>query len=151
MILAPVKKPIRVAGQRILLFAGAGEGGYDKAAKGSTGLGIGGRITTDAGSVLVETVLPVGALCGIGEDNLGLCNSSREGVYGMLTGRCRRSYIRIADNIGVRLTVAGTENDLVGAGEFARHGVEGMREGCSCHKLLGVMMFRLQRYGKSTT
>ena len=35
----------------------------------------------------------------------------------------------------MRATVAGAHDNLIGGTEFARHGVEGMRESCSSHRV----------------
>ena len=47
----------------------------------------------------------------------------------------KRTFIRMFDYISMRATVAGTHDNLIGGTEFARHGVEGMRESGACHRV----------------
>ena len=111
----------------------AGEGGDDVAAERGARLGIGGRIAVGTGSIGCETLLPFGTQSRVIEDGFGLGNRRRESIQGALAGRCDGTFVGMLHSIGVRATVAGAENDFVVAGEFARHGVERMREGGACH------------------
>ena len=111
----------------------AGEGGDDVAAESGAWFGIGGWIAVGTGGVFVETLLPFGTQGGIIEDGLGLGNRRCESIQGALARGSDRSTVGIADGIGMGVSVAGAENDFVVAGEFARHGIERMREGGACH------------------
>lgn len=111
----------------------AGEGGDDVAAEGGAWFGTGRRIAVGTGGVFVETLLPFGTQSRVIEDGFGLGNRRCESIQGTLAGRGDRSLIRVLYSISVRATVAGAENDFVGAGEFARHGIERLSENGACH------------------
>lgn len=111
----------------------AGEGGDDVAAERGARLGTGRRIAVGTGGVFVETLLPLGAQGGVIEDGFGLGNRRRESIQGTLAGRGDRTVIGVLHSISVRATVAGAENDFVGACEFARHGIERLSENGACH------------------
>ena len=118
----------------------AGEGGDDVAAEGGAWFGMGGRIAVGTGGVGGKTLLPVGTQGRGVEDGLGLGNRRCESIQGALTGRGDRTFVGVLHGIGMRATVAGAENDFVVAGEFARHGIERMRENCTCH-IYGILVF----------
>lgn len=111
----------------------AGEGGDDVAAEGGARLGIGGRIAVGTGGVFVETLLPAGTQSGVIEDGFGLGNRRRESIQGALAGRRNGTFVGVLHHISMGLPIAGAENDFVGAGEFARHGIERMSENGTCH------------------
>lgn len=119
------------SGMRGLGFAG--EGGDDVAAEGGAWFGTGRRIAVGTGGVFVETLLPFGTLCGVIEDGFGLGNRRCESIQGALAGRRNGTFVGVLHHISMGLTIAGAENDFVGAGEFARHGIERMSENGTCH------------------
>lgn len=119
------------SGMRGLGFAG--EGGDDVAAERGARLGIGGRIAVGTGGVGSETLLPLGTQGGVIEDGFGLGNRRRESIQGALAGRRNGTFVGVLHHISMGLPVAGAENDFVGAGEFARHGIERMSEDSACH------------------
>ena len=111
----------------------AGEGGDDVAAEGSAWFGTGRRIAVGTGGVFVETLLPFGAQGGVIEDGFGLGYRRCESIQGALAGRCNGTVVGVLHHISMGLTIAGAENDFVGAGEFARHGIKRMSENGACH------------------
>lgn len=111
----------------------AGEGGDDVAAERGARLGIGGRIAVGTGGVFVETLLPFGTLRGVIEDGFGLGNRRCESIQGALAGRGNGTFVGVLHYISMGLTIAGAENDFVGACEFARHGIERLSENGACH------------------
>lgn len=119
------------SGMRGLGFAG--EGGDDVAAERGARLGIGGRIAVGTGSVFVETLLPASTQSGVIEDGFGLGNRRCESIQGALAGRGNGTFVGVLHYISMGLTIAGAENDFVGACEFARHGIERLSENGACH------------------
>ena len=116
-----------------LLFCGVDEGANDEAAEGGVGVGI--RIGIAVGFLAVVGVLlfPLGTEFGGIHYDRGLFDRLCERRNSLLARGRKRTFIRMFDYISMRATVAGTHDNLIGGTEFARHGVEGMREGCSCH------------------
>ena len=111
----------------------AGKSGDDVAAKGGAWFRVGGRIAVGTSGVGGETLLPVRTQSGVVEDVFGLCNRRCESIQCTLAFGGDRPLVGIADGISMGVAVAGAENDFVVAGEFARHGVERMRECGACH------------------
>lgn len=118
----------------------AGEGGDDVAAERGARLGIGGRIAVGTGGVGSETLLPFGTQSRVIEDGFGLGNRRCESIQGTLAGRRDGTFVGVLHHISMGLTIAGAENDFVGAGEFARHGIERMSEDSACH-IYEVLVF----------
>ena len=111
----------------------AGECGDDIAAEGGAWFGAGGGMAFGTGGVGGETLLPVGTQGGVIEYGFGLGNRRCESVQRALAGGSDETVVGVLHDIGVGATVAGAENDFVVAGEFARYGVERMREDGACH------------------
>ena len=63
----------------------------------------------------------------------GLVDRLGERRNSLLARGCKRAFIRMFDYISMRATVAGAHDNLIGGTEFARHGVEGMRESSFSH------------------
>lgn len=126
------------SGMRGLGFAG--EGGDDVAAESGAWFGTGGRIAVGTGGVFVETLLPAGTQSGVIEDGFGLGNRRCESIQGALAGRGNGTFVGVLHYISMGLPIAGAENDFVVAGEFARHGIERMRESGACH-IYEVLVF----------
>lgn len=118
----------------------AGEGGDDVAAEGGAWFGAGGRMAFGTGGVGSETLLPAGTQDGVVEYGFGLGNRRCESVQSALAGGCDGTFVGVLHHISMGLTIAGAENDFVGAGEFARHSIERMREGGACH-IYEVLVF----------
>ena len=116
-----------------ILFSGVDEGADDEAAEGGVGGGV--RIGIAVGFLAVVCVFlfPLGTEFGGIHDDRGLFDRLCERRNSLLARGRKRTFIRMFDYISMRATVAGTHDNLIGGTEFARHGVEGMRESCSCH------------------
>lgn len=119
------------SGMRGLGFAG--EGGDDVAAEGGAWFGAGGWIAVGTGGIGSKTLLPLGTQGGGIENGFGLGNRRCESIQGALAGRRDGTFVGVLHYISMGLTIAGAENDFVGAGEFARHGIERMSENGACH------------------
>ena len=119
--------------RRKVLFRGVDEGADDKAAEGGVGIGV--RIGIAVGFLAVgsEFLLPLGTEFGSVHDDRGLLDRLCERRNSLLARGCKRAFIRMFDYISMCATVAGAHDNLIGGTEFSRHGVEGMRESCSCH------------------
>ena len=125
-------------GQRFivgLLFSGVDEGADDEATE--SGIGIGVRIRIAVGFLAVVGVLlfPLSTEFGSVHDDRGLFDCLCERRNSLLARGRKRTFIRMFDHISMRATVAGTHDNLIGGTEFARHGVEGMRESCFSHRV----------------
>ena len=119
----------------ILLFSGVDQGADDEAAEGGVGIGV--RIGIAVGFLAVVSVFlfPLRTEFGGIHDDRGLLDCLCERRNSLLARGCKRTFIRMFDYISMRATVAGAHDNLIGGTEFARHGVEGMRESCSSHRV----------------
>ena len=119
----------------ILLFRGVDQRADDEATE--SGVGIGVRIGIAVGFLAVVCVflLPLSTEFGSVHDDRGLLDCLGERRNSLLARGRKRTFIRMLDYISMRATVAGTHDNLIGGTEFARHGVEGMRESCSSHRV----------------
>ena len=117
----------------ILGFRGMNQGADDEAAEGGVGIGI--RIGIAVGFLAVVCVFlfPLRTEFGGVHDDRGLLDCLCERRNSLLARGCKRTFIRMFNHISMRATVAGAHDNLIGGTEFARHGVEGMRESSSCH------------------
>ena len=115
------------------LFIRVNQGADDEAAEGGVGIGI--RIGIAVGFLAVVSVflLPLRTEFGGVHNDRGLFDCLCERRNSLLARGRKRTFIRMFDYISMRATVAGAHDNLIGGTEFARHGVEGMREGCSSH------------------
>ena len=109
------------------------QGADDEAAE--SGIGNGVRIGVAIGFLAVVGVFlfPLGTEFGRVHDDRGLFDRFRERRNSLLARGRKRTFIRMLDYISMRATVAGAHDNLIGGTEFARHGVEGMRESGSSH------------------
>ena len=111
------------------------QGADDEAAE--SGIGIGVRIGVAVGFLAVVCVflLPLSTEFGDVHDDRGLLDCLGERRNSLLARGRKRTFIRMFDYISMRATVAGAHDNLIGGTEFARHGVEGMRESGACHRV----------------
>ena len=116
-----------------LLFCGVDEGADDEAAEGGVGIWVRIRIAVGFLAVVCVFLLPLSTEFGSVHDDRGLLDCLGERRNSLLARGRKRAFIRMLDYISMRATVAGTHDNLIGGTEFARHGVEGMREGGSSH------------------
>ena len=100
-----------------------------------SGIGIRVSIWVAVGFLAVVSVflLPLRTEFGGVHDDRGLFDRLCKRRNSLLARGRKRTFIRMLDYISMRATVAGTHDNLIGGTEFARHGVEGMRESCTCH------------------
>ena len=121
--------------RRKALFRGVDEGADDEAAE--SGIGIWVRIGVAVGFLAVVGVLlfPLSTEFGGIHDDRGLLDRLCERRNSLLARGRKRTFIRMFDYISMRATVAGAHDNLIGGTEFARHGVEGMRESGACHRV----------------
>ena len=116
------------------LFRGVDQGADDEATE--SGIGIGVRIGVAVGFLAVVGVFlpPLSTEFGGVHDDRGLFDRLCERRNSLLAGGSKRTFIRMFDYISMRATVAGAHDNLIGGTEFARYGVEGMRESGACHR-----------------
>ena len=117
----------------ILGFRGVDEGADDEATESGIGIGVRIRITVGFLAVVCVFFFPFATEFGGVHDDRGLFDCLCKRRNGLLARGRKRTFIRMFDYISMRATVAGAHNNLIGRAEFARHGVEGMRESCSSH------------------
>ena len=84
-------------------------------------------------AVVCVFLLPLRTEFGGVHDNRGLFNCLCKRRNSLLARGRKRAFIRMLDYISMRATVAGAHDNLIGRAEFARHGVEGMRESGFSH------------------
>ena len=118
-----------------LLFRGVDQGADDEATE--SGIRIGVRIRIAVGSLAVVCVFlfPLSTEFGGIHDDRGLLDCLCERRNRLLTRGSKRTFIRMLDHISMSATIAGAHDNLIGGTEFARHGVEGMRESGACHRV----------------
>ena len=118
-----------------LLFRGVDQGADDEATE--SGIRIGVRIRVAVGFLAIVGVFlfPLSTEFGGVHDNRGLFDRLCERRNSLLARGRKRTFIRMLDYISMRATVAGTHDNLIGRAEFARHGVEGMRESSFSHRV----------------
>ena len=111
------------------------EGADDEAAESGIGIGVCIGIAVGFLAVVCVFLLPLSTEFGGVHDDRGLFDRFRERRNSLLARGRKRTFIRMLDYISMRATVAGTHDNLIGGTEFARHGVEGMRESGSSHRV----------------
>ena len=116
-----------------LFFCRMDQGADDEATE--SGIGIGVRIRIAVGFLAVVGVLlfPLSTEFGGVHNDRGLLDCLSKRRNSLLARGRKRTFIRMFDYISMRATIAGAHDNLIGGTEFARHGVEGMRESCSSH------------------
>ena len=117
------------------LFRGVDQGADDEAAKSGIGIRIGIGITVGFLAVVGVFLFPLSTEFGGVHDDRGLLDCLGKRRNRLLARGRKRTFIRMLDYISMRATVAGAHDNLIGGTEFARHGVEGMRESCSSHRV----------------
>ena len=117
------------------LFRGVDERADDEAAESGIGIRVRIRIAVGFLAVVGVFLFPLRTEFGGVHDDRGLFDRFRERRNSLLARGSKRTFIRMLDYISMRATVAGTHDNLIGGTEFARHGVEGMRESCTCHRV----------------
>ena len=117
------------------LFRGVDQGADDEATESGIGIGVHIRIAVGFLAVVGVLLFPLSTEFGGVHDDRGLLDRLFERRNSLLARGCKRAFIRMFDYISMCATVAGTHDNLIGGTEFARHGVEGMREGGACHRV----------------
>ena len=107
------------------------QGADDEAAEGGVGIGV--RIGIAVGFLAVVCVflLPLRTEFGGVHYDRGLVDCVLKSRDGALALGSNRAFIRMFNRISMSATVAGAHDNLFFGSEFARHGVEMVREGCS--------------------
>ena len=105
----------------------------DEAAESGIGVRVCIGIAVGFLAVVCVFLLPLSTEFGSVHDDRGLLDCLGERRNSLLARGRKRAFIRMLDYISMRATVAGTHDNLIGGTEFARHGVEGMRECGACH------------------
>ena len=118
-----------------LLFSGVDEGADDETAESGIGIRVSVGIAVGFLAVISVLLLPLSTEFGSVHDDRGLLDRLCERSNSLLARRSKRTFIWMLDRIGVRATVAGAHDNLIGGTEFSRHGVEWVREGCSSHRV----------------
>ena len=111
------------------------QGTDDEAAESGIGIGVSVGIAVGFLAVVYVFLLPLSTEFGGVHDDRGLFDRLCERRNSLLARGRKRTFIRMFDHISMRATVAGTHDNLIGGTEFARHGVEGMRESGTCHRV----------------
>ena len=118
-----------------VLFSGMDEGADDEAAESGIRIRVSVRIAVGFLAVVGVFLFPLSTEFGGVHDDRGLFDCLCERRNSLLARGRKRAFIRVFDYISMRATVAGTHDNLIGGAEFARHGVEGMRESGACHRV----------------
>ena len=116
-----------------MLFSGVDQGADDEAAESGIRIRVSIRVAVGFLAVVCVFLLPLSTEVGGVQDDRGLVDCVLESRDSALAFGRNRTFIRMFNRISMRATVAGAHDNLIGGTEFARHGVEGMREGCSSH------------------
>ena len=109
------------------------EGADDEAAESGIRIRVSVGIAVGFFSILGVFLLPFRTELGRIHDDRGLLDCLGERRNSLLARGRKRTFIRMLDHISMSATIAGAHDNLIGGTEFARHGVEWMREGCSSH------------------
>ena len=117
------------------LFSGVNQGADDEAAESGIRIRVSVGIAVGFLSVVCVFLFPLSTEFGGVHDDRGLFDRLCERRNSLLTRGRKRAFIRMFDYISMRATVAGAHDNLIGGTEFARHGVEWMREGCFSHRV----------------
>ena len=117
----------------ILGFRGMNQRADDEAAEGGVGIGVSIGIAVGFLAVGSEFLLPLGTEFGGVQDDRGLVDRVLESRDSALAFGRNRTFIRMFDCISMRATIASAHDNLFFRSEFARHGVERMRESGSSH------------------
>ena len=115
------------------LFRGVDQGADDESTESGIRIRVSVGIAVGLLAVCGIFLFPLRTEFGGVHDDRGLFDRLCERRNSLLARGSKRTFIRMFDHISMRATVAGTHDNLIGRTEFARHGVEGMRESCSSH------------------
>ena len=118
-----------------MLFRCVDQGADDEAAESGIGIGVRIRIAVGFLAVVCVFFFPLSTEFGGVHDDRGLFDRLCERRNSFLARGRKRTFIRMLDYISMRATIAGAHDNLIGGTEFARHGVEGMRESGTCHRV----------------
>ena len=121
--------------RRKVLFRCVDQGADDEAAEGGVGIGVCIGITVGFLAVVSVFLLPFGAEFGGVQNDRSLVDCVLESRDSALALGRNWTFIRMFDRISMSATVAGAHNNLFFRSEFARHGVERVREGGTCHNV----------------
>ena len=111
------------------------EGADDEATESGIRIRVSVGIAVGFLAVVGVLLFPLSTEFGSVHDDRGLFDRFCKRRNRLLARRCKRAFIRMFDYISMRATVAGAHDNLIGGTEFARHGVEGMRESGACHRV----------------
>ena len=109
------------------------EGADDEAAESGIRIRVSVGIAVGLLAICGIFLFPLRAEVGGVHDDRGLFDRLCKRRNCLLARGRKRAFIRMLDYISMRATVARAHDNLIGRAEFARHGVEGMRESCSSH------------------
>ena len=121
--------------RRKALFGGMEQRADDEATESGIRIRVSVGIAVGFLAVVGVFLFPLSTEFGGIHDDRGLFDRFRERRNSLLARGRKRTFIRMFDYISMRATVAGAHDNLIGGTEFARHGVEGMRECCSSHRV----------------
>ena len=116
-------------------FRGVDKGADDEATESGIRIRVRIRIAVGFLAVVCVFLFPLRTEFGSVHDDRGLFDRFRERRNSLLARGRKRTFIRMLDYISMRATVAGTHDNLIGGTEFARNGIEGMRECGACHRV----------------
>ena len=119
--------------RRKALFSGVDQRADDEATESGIRIGVSIWVAVGFLAVVCVFLLPLGTEFGGVHDDRGLFDRLCERRNSLLARGRKRTFIRMFDYISMRATVARAHDNLIGRAEFARHGVEGMRESGTCH------------------
>ena len=115
------------------LFRSVDQRADDEATESGIRIGVSVGIAVGFLAVVGVFLFPLSTEFGGIHDDRGLFDRLCERRNSLLARGRKRTFIRMFNYISMRATVAGAHDNLIGGTEFARHGVEGMRESCSSH------------------
>ena len=118
-----------------VLFRGVDEGADDEATESGVGIGVSVGIAVGFLAVGSVFLLPLGTEFGGVQDDRGLVDRVLESRDSALAFGRNWTFIRMFNRISMRATIASAHNNLFFRSEFARHGVERMRESGACHRV----------------
>ena len=121
--------------RRKALFGGMEQKADDEATESGIRIGVSIWVAVDFLAVVGVLLFPLSTEFGSVHDDRGLFDCLCKRRNSLLARGRKRTFIRMFNYISMRATVAGAHDNLIGGTEFARHGVEGMRESCSSHRV----------------
>ena len=119
--------------RRKALFRGVDQGADDEATESGIRIRVSIWIAVGFLAVVCVFLLPLSTEFGGVHDDRGLLDCLGKRRNSLLARGRKRTFIRMFYYISMRATVASAHDNFIGGTEFARHGVEGMRESGACH------------------